>query len=53
METDWAVVEQANRDCEKGECDEQFVMGLTFWADEHPEDYEGPCMCCLCRSYSD
>lgn len=23
----------------------------TYWWDEHPEDYNDPCLCATCRSY--
>jgi len=27
-------------------------LTLTMLLDEHPEDYQGPCFCKLCQSYS-
>jgi hypothetical protein len=27
------------------------LMSLTEQEEEHPEDYDGPCWCALCRSY--
>lgn len=32
---------------------EREVYKLTRTLEEHPEDYEGPCACALCLSYSD
>jgi len=29
------------------------LLELTEYEDEHPEDYNGPCMCKLCQSYGD
>ena len=29
------------------------LLGLSSSLDEHPEDYQGPCMCKLCMSYAD
>lgn len=28
------------------------LIKITQELDEHPEDYEGPCSCGLCRSYA-
>ena len=41
--------ERTDRDAWKKERDE--LMELTSMLDEHPEDYDGPCMCRLCREY--
>lgn len=34
---------------------EEFAVLLeeTMKEEEHPEDYDGPCMCKLCQSYGD
>ena len=34
---------------------ERYHILLTKTQDEeeHPEDYDGPCFCALCRSYAD
>jgi hypothetical protein len=29
------------------------LLERTMEVDEHPEDYEGPCLCKLCCSYGD
>jgi len=29
------------------------ILTLTHELDEHPEDYNGPCMCKTCQSYCD
>lgn len=29
------------------------LLGLTLDLDEHPDDYDGPCMCKTCQSYAD
>lgn len=29
------------------------LLSRTEMEDEHPEDYNGPCLCKLCMSYSD
>jgi hypothetical protein len=29
----------------------QALLEMTRLLDEHPEGYEGPCLCNLCRSY--
>jgi hypothetical protein len=33
--------------------DEQAFIELTIKIDEHPDGYDGPCLCALCRSYAD
>ena len=33
------------------EADYQTLLKLTMELDEHPEDYDGPCLCKLCASY--
>lgn len=38
---------------EAGLRDERELVGVTESLDEHPEGYEGPCMCADCRSYAD
>lgn len=29
------------------------LLRMTMNEEEHPEDYDGPCMCKLCCSYGD
>jgi len=29
------------------------LLEMTTLLEEHPEDYEGPCLCQLCQSYGD
>jgi hypothetical protein len=33
--------------------DEQAFIELTIKIDEHPDGYDGPCLCALCRSYGE
>lgn len=37
----------------KGDFDYEHLLEKTSSEEEHPEWYNGPCMCELCRSYSD
>jgi len=32
--------------------DEAELLEITEILDEHPEGYEGPCICAVCRSYA-
>lgn len=32
---------------------EKEMIIFTEWQDSHPEGYDGPCLCGLCRSYGD
>ena len=38
---------------EKGEQERADLFERTLQEDEHPEDYDGPCMCRECRSYGE
>jgi hypothetical protein len=31
--------------------DEEELLDITYTFDEHPEDYDGPCLCQECRKY--
>ena len=35
----------------KLEADNKQLLELSENLDEHPEDYDGPCLCQLCKSY--
>ena len=32
---------------------QEWLVALTMARDEHPEDFDGPCLCKLCMSYAD
>ena len=34
------------------EC-EKYIVEISMQIDEHPEYWEGPCLCKLCQSYGD
>ncbi len=46
---DWHVLGKANRCGLIYEC----LLEKTRAIDEHPEDYNGPCLCQMCMSYAD
>lgn len=33
--------------------DQNVDIAHTYFWDEHPEDYDKPCLCAVCRSYMD
>jgi hypothetical protein len=54
---DWARLDKIGRvramDKRKHRKEYEELMLMTEYVEEHPEDYDGPCFCALCRSYAD
>lgn len=48
---DWAKLERLAGAKSKGWLFDR-LLARTEKEDEHPECYQGPCLCCLCRSYA-
>lgn len=46
-EKDWKKLELLK----KGDIGYERLLDMTALEDEHPEWYNGACMCCMCRSY--
>jgi hypothetical protein len=43
----------ANRRVAELEAENKALLELSMNLDEHPDDYDGPCMCKSCQSYCD
>ena len=50
-DSEWDELETIDQKACKKRFD--YLMALTVKVGEHPEWFAGPCMCELCRSYSD
>lgn len=37
----------------QGRRDEHELLAITMSLDEHPDEYEGRCLCRMCASYTD
>lgn len=57
--TDPSLADTARDVRDAWECDdvhivhERDLVALTIYIDEHPEWWDGPCMCGECREYAD
>lgn len=45
--------EEQKKEIERLQADNDQLLQLTRGLDEHPNDYDGPCLCKLCVSYAD
>lgn len=49
----WWIVHQQQAELERLKLENGQLLDLTRELNEHPDDYDGPCLCKLCLSYGD